>query len=404
MKVTLATVGRFHIFPLARELEKMDHLEVVYSGFPFSQLKREGVSRERVRTFPWVRPLVMGARFLPFHLPERVTSGLHELSVATLDRYIARTLPDSDVYVGHEAVGLLSGAAAKRRGMLYICDRGCPHIAWRERILLEEYERLGLKRRRRPNTYAREIAEYELADLIVVPSQFVAESFVAEGVRADRLAVVPYGVNLQRFQPVATPDPDRFDVVFVGQISPRKGIRDLLDGFRAAAIPNKKLTLIGTLSRELRNYVADKVSMDDIVLLGHVPQPKLKNILSRSHAFCLPSIEDGFGMAIAEAMACGCPPIVTHNAGGSSLVRDGENGFVVPIRSPGAIAEKLEMLAADSRMREAMSAAAVVAVQALGGWESYGREMVSVYRRTLERGSGPTLSRSSGDVHLASQL
>lgn len=383
MKVTLATIGRFHIFPLARELERLGHLETVYSGFPWSKLAREGVSRDRVQTFPWVRPLRMGLRHLPFGVPEAVVDAIHELSVVTLDRYVARTLPKSDIYVGHEAAGLISGVEAKRRGILYVCDRGCTHIAWRERILQEENERLGLKPRRRPNTYAREIEEYEQADLIVVPSQFVFESFVAEGVAPERLAVVPYGVNLQRFQPVASPAPDRFEVVFVGRISARKGVRDLLDGFHMAAVPNKKLTLVGTIDSEVRELLSRDLAAENVVLRGHVPQPELKEILSRSHVFCLPSIEDGFGMAIGEAMACGCPPVVTHNAGGSLLVRDGENGFVVPMRDPKAIAERFERLAGDPILREAMGAAALASVQSLGGWESYGREMVEVYARAL---------------------
>lgn len=383
MKITLATIGRFHIFPLARELERAGHLTAVYSGFPWSKLAREGVSRDRVRSFPWVRPLVMGARFLPVSLPPAVMDGLHHLSVATLDRHVARSLPHSDIYVGHEGVGLISGAAAQARGMAYVCDRGCTHMAWRERILAEESDRLGLKPGRRPNTYDREIAEYAQADLIVVPSQFVADSFLAEGIAPERLAVVPYGVNLHRFQPVARPDPDRFDITFVGRISGRKGIRDLLDGFRKAAIPGKRLTLVGTVDDDIRDLLAVPLAADDVVLRGHVPQPELKEILSRSHAFCLPRIEDGFGMAIAEAMACGCPAIVTPNAGGASLIRDGENGFVVPIRSPDMLAERFETLAADPTRRDAMGAAALASVQALGGWESYGRMMIDTYADLL---------------------
>lgn len=383
MKVILSTIGRFHIFPLAKELEKNGYLKAIYSGFPWSKLEREGVSHQYVRTFPWVRPILMGTRFLPFKVPEYVLDGLHTLSVVTLDQYVARTLPQSDIYVGHEAVGLISGAEAQKKGMLYVCDRGCTHMAWRERILQEENERLGLKPHRKPMTYEREIAEYHQADLIVVPSQFVADSFISEGISREKLAIVPYGVNLQRFNPVAIPKDDAFDVVFVGQITARKGVKDLLDGFVKAQIANKRLTLVGTIDPRFQKLIMKQLGAANVQVRGHVAQTELKEILSRSHVFCLPSIEDGFGMAVAEAMACACPTIVTPNTGGSSLINDGENGFIVPIRNPEAIAEKLELLANDREYRNIMAQAALASVQALGGWEYYGRQMIAVYQQLL---------------------
>ena len=385
MKVTLSTVGRFHIFPLAKELEKNGYLKAIYSGFPWSKLEREEVSRQYVRTFPWVRPLLMSTRFLPFKVPESVLDRLHALSVVTLDQYVARTLPQSDIYVGHEAVGLISGAEAQKRGMLYICDRGCTHMAWREKILNEENERLGLKARPKPLTYEREIAEYHQADLIVVPSQFVADSFISEGISKDKLAIVPYGVNLQRFNPVAMPEQDTFEVVFVGRICARQGVKDLLDAFDKVKIANKRLTLVGTIDKEFKKLVNTQLQQNTIRVLGHVAQTELREILSRSHVFCLPSIEDGFGMAVAEAMACACPVIVTPNAGGASLVDEGKNGFVIPIRNPIMIAEKLELLANNRIYRAEMGQAALVSVQALGGWENYGQQMIAVYQSLIEK-------------------
>lgn len=385
MKVTLSTVGRFHIFPLAKELEKKGYLEAIYSGFPWSRLERENVSREYVHTFPWVRTLLMGTRFLPFKLPEAILDGLHVLSVVTLDQYVARTLLQSDIYVGHEAVGLISGAEAQKRGMLYVCDRGCTHMAWRERILNEENERLGLKARRKPMTYEREIAEYHQADLIVVPSQFVADSFVAEGIAKEKLAIVPYGVNLQRFNPVAKPAQDTFEVVFVGRICARKGVKDLLDAFDKVKIANKRLTLVGTIDKEFQKLINKQLQATNIRVLGHVAQTELREVLSRSHVFCLPSIEEGMALVVAEAMACGCPPIITYNTGATSLVNDGKNGFVVPIRNSDAIAEKLELLANNRIYRAEMGQAALASVQALGGWENYGEQMINVYRRLIEK-------------------
>jgi glycosyltransferase involved in cell wall biosynthesis len=185
------------------------------------------------------------------------------------------------------------------------------------------------------------------------------------------------------FHPVAKPPEDSFEIVFVGRISARKGIKDLLDGFNKANIPNKKLTLVGTLDQEIKELFDKELSADNIELKGHVSQPELKNLLSRSHVFCLPSIEDGFGMAVGEAMACACPVIVTANAGGASIVNEGENGYIIPIRSPEKLAEKLERLAFNPSLRDQMGQNALSSVKKLGGWEQYGQQMISVYKAAL---------------------
>ncbi|WP_109464851.1 glycosyltransferase family 4 protein [Albibacillus kandeliae] len=383
MKVILSTVGRFHIFPLASELEKQGVLERVYSGFPWRHLSREGVSREKVRTFPWVRPLLMGARHLPFPLPSSVVDWLHLVSVLTLDRYVALTLPEADIYVGHEAVGLISGAAAQNRGMVYICDRGCTHMAWRERTINEERARFGLPAQKRPKTYEREIAEYAEADFIVLPSQIAKRSFLEEGVEEQKLVVVPYGVNLDKFRPEGQPDASGFDVLFVGGLSIRKGAQDLLDGFRAMPVAGKRLRIVGSVTEEAKLLLGEKLNQPDIELVGHVDHWKLKRVMSESHVLVLPSIEDGFGMVVPEAMACGCPAIVSENAGAADIICDGQNGYVVPIRRPDLISEKLQLLAQDPALRETMSQEALNTVQTLGGWEDYGNKMFNVYKTTL---------------------
>jgi glycosyltransferase involved in cell wall biosynthesis len=75
--------------------------------------------------------------------------------------------------------------------------------------------------------------------------------------------------------------------------------------------------------------------------------------------FVLPSIEDGFGMVIGEAMACGCPVIASVNTGASELISDAVDGFIVPIRSPELIADRLQMLADNPELRQRMGSAAL---------------------------------------------
>jgi glycosyltransferase involved in cell wall biosynthesis len=94
--------------------------------------------------------------------------------------------------------------------------------------------------------------------------------------------------------------------------------------------------------------------------------------MSQAHVTILPSVEDGFGLVLAEAMACGSPVISTINTGGFDLYEDGKEGFIVPIRDPDAICLAMEKLAGDPALQQAMGAAALARMQHLGGWRQYG--------------------------------
>ncbi|MEP4035595.1 glycosyltransferase family 4 protein [Pseudophaeobacter sp.] len=308
---------------------------------------------------------------------------LHQLSVASQDRFVARHMPDCDIFVGHEGVGLISGPRAQRRGAFYVCDRGCSHMGWQRRVLEEEYQRQGIAIGPRTRTFQREIDEYAAADLIVVASHLVKRSFLEEGIAPDKIAVVPYGVNVARFHPVGTPSAARFDILFVGGLSVRKGARDLLEAFHAAQIPNKRLRLAGAISADIQESCAPLLDHPAVEILGHVAHERLKEVMSTSHLIAMPSIEDGFGMVIAEAMACGCPAVVSENTGAADIVEDGVSGFVVPIRAPEVLAERFERLASEPGLRKRFSDASLARVAQMGGWEVYGREMHSVFAKLL---------------------
>jgi len=104
---------------------------------------------------------------------------------------------------------------------------------------------------------------------------------------------------------------------------------------------------------------------------------------SQASIFVLPSIEDGFGLVLAEAMACGLPIVATTNTGAPDLITDGVEGFIVPIRNPLALREKVLRLYEDPVLREEMSAAALRRAHGLGGWKSYADRALLVYRERL---------------------
>jgi glycosyltransferase involved in cell wall biosynthesis len=108
--------------------------------------------------------------------------------------------------------------------------------------------------------------------------------------------------------------------------------------------------------------------------------------MSEAHVTILPSVEDGFGMVLAEAMACGSPVISTVNTGGFDLYEDGKEGFILPIRDSDAICMAMEKLAGDPALQQSMGAAAIAKMQHLGGWRQFGdtvEEVLLAYKQSL---------------------
>jgi glycosyltransferase involved in cell wall biosynthesis len=213
-------------------------------------------------------------------------------------------------------------------------------------------------------------AECALADRILVGSSFVRQSFVAMGFDARKLAVVPYGVDTARFAPRQTPRRDgTFRVLFVGQIGQRKGMSYLFQGYKLFRRPDSELHLVGNFvaSRQVYSRYTDLYRYT-----ANVPHDRLPVLLQDADVFVFPSLIEGMPLVVLEAMACGVPVITTtHGAG--DILRDGVDGFFVPIRDAEAIAMRLEQLYQDRTLRESMGRNA--RDQALRHtWEAYSQQ------------------------------
>lgn len=382
---TLVCIGKFHLFALARELLKRGMLGRIFSGYPSWKLRDEDIPKERLETFPWLQTPYMALGKWGLLGEGKFQRDLAWYAHETLDRYVARNLPTSDILFALSGSGLHCGKQAQKRAMAYICDRGSSHIRYQDAILREEFARWG---DRFPGIDARimakEEAEYEAADIVTVPSTFAYRSFVEMGVPEAKLRKVPYGVDLRRFEKVADPDPEGFDVLFVGQVGFQKGVPYLLEAFRKVKRGKKNLRFVGGLSPEIVRYLKRFPPPGNVEFMGHIPQPRLKHIMSRSHVMVLPSIQDGFGLVMAQSLACGCPVIGTEHTGAEDLFTDGKEGFIVPIRNPQAIAEKLQLFADDPGLRQTMGEAALNRVKVMGGWHQYGEKMAEIMKRLCQ--------------------
>jgi len=379
MQITQAVCGTFWHFDLANQLESMGYLKRIYSTFPWIRLKREGVPRERVRTFPWIYgPWMASQKY--FGLPEGLSKQMQLANTRLFDAWLAANVEDCDALIAVSGSGLKAGRLVQGRGGKYVCDRGSSHIRYQRAILDDEYGRWGFRKEKvDPRTVAREEAEYHQAEAITVPSEFARRTFVEMGVKAEKIEKIPFGVRLDRFRKTGEPPTDSFNVLFAGTVSIRKGIPYLLEAFAKFKHPAKRLRLAGPVEPEM-NSLFSRFDMAGVDVLGRQTQDELAKWMNTSHVMVLPSVEDGFGLVMAQAMACGTPVIASENTGGSDLFQEGVEGFTLPIRRPEAITERFQQLADDSAMCRSMGEAALARVRSLGGWDDYGRKWAQYLR------------------------
>ncbi|HPD17373.1 MAG TPA: glycosyltransferase family 4 protein [Planctomycetota bacterium] len=319
-----------------------------------------------------IRPLWFPSRRylrLPVHMYWR-------LKDASFDRRAARRLPEGfDVFHGWNSHCLASLARAKERGALTFVERGSAHAAAQARLLEGEHARFGLRPPRAMRRLVeRCVAEYEAADFVHVPSSFCRQSFIDEGFPAQRLVQSPYGVDPSRFAP--GPEPDRFTVLFVGEIGLRKGVLDLLEAWARLRLTDSRLVLLGGIEPAIAPRVEEfrRRTAFETPGFGH----DMPAAYAGASVLALPAIEDGFPLVVLEAMASGRPVIVSENTGSKDAVENGVHGFVVPIRSPDAIAESLQWLHDRPAERAAMGAAARQRAEQFP-WQRHGADLVALY-------------------------
>jgi starch synthase len=371
MRVTQAVFGVFHHFELAHQLHKRNHLEKIYSTWPWARLKREGLPHSLVSCFPYLHTPDYLLKRISFYSP-RMSSKMAAWNTLSFDRWIAARIPRCDAFIAISGAGLLTGRKIQAAGGIFICDRGSTHQRFQEQLLDDEYRRWKLPLPlAQPHIALREEEIYATADAITVPSTVARRSFLHMGIPADKVHVIPYGVRLDRFTRTQSPPRDSFEVLYAGTVSLRKGIPYLLHAFARLKHPNTRLTVVGAIQDDIRSLLST-LPTENVVFAGSLPQSQLAEKMSASHLLVLPSVEEGLALVQGQAMACGCPVLATTATGAEDLFTSGREGFIVPDRDVDALTERMQLIADDPALQQRLSEAALLRVKSLGGWDQYG--------------------------------
>jgi glycosyltransferase involved in cell wall biosynthesis len=381
VKVTVSVLGRFHAYELAAQLERNRVLHQLLTSLPKSQTDRFGIPRDKVRTF--LLPEILKRGFDHFSTTKIGVLG-NPLASCLYANWAAGELEQGqDIFVGWSGFSLPALQRAKRLGAVTVVERHSAHMALQQELMEEEYRRHGLVfSQTHASLRERELAEYAAADFISVPSLYVKRTFIEKGFAPERILHTPLAANTRDFFPVAKED-NVFRVVHCGAVSLRKGVQYLLQAFSELRLPGAELWLLGAVDHSMQN-VLKKYASDAVVVHGPKPAAELKWYLSQCDIFALASIEDGFGMVVPQAMACGLPVVCTENTCADDIVREGQDGFIVPIRDVQKLKEKISWLYEHPEQRAEMAASARVRMTQAFGWNEYGEAMVAQYRKILE--------------------
>lgn len=282
------------------------------------------------------------------------TQSVTHLHNLIFDLWASQYIEPATLFHVWNGFGLRSLRKARSMSIPTVVERASSHPLFQANILAKEYHHWGLNFSVSQVIQRRNLAEIELADYVLIPSDFVRQSFLAHGFPENKLIQVPFGVDTDRFRPAAERPEHPFRVLFVGQVGIRKGLPYLLDAWQQLVWKDAELWVVGRPCWELSKSMAHYRTCPGLHLVGFVSDPV--TIYQEADVFAFPSIEEGSALVTYEALACGLPVVTTPNSG--SVIRDGEEGFIIPVRDIEALATALEKLRSEEATRRRMSHAA----------------------------------------------
>lgn len=376
LQVIVSTYAKFHAVQLASELEKRNLLSHFFTAYP--------------KNIPGINKKIIG-RFTPFlfttaHYFPRINGfRLHYYTCRLFDRWVSKKIQDYwskegvKIFHGWSGFSLESIRKAKASGFITYIERSNVHILDQIEIIKEEAELLGLSSKDIPDSPYNELTdimlqEYEEANYISVLSESSKKSFINRGFNSDRIIVTPLGCNFPPRE-ISRNISGVFRLLCVGTDTYRKGIYYLIKAWQELNLVNAELTVVAPVTQ----HIINTIKTDNIKIRYPLDKNSLSKEYMESLAFCLPSIEDGFGMVVLEALAFGLPVIITDHVGASDIITEGREGFVVSVRDTEGLKKQIMKLYDNRDLIESMGANALALARQFT-WDRYADKLVRHYK------------------------
>jgi glycosyltransferase involved in cell wall biosynthesis len=392
MKILLVHPGTQHSYKLARELHLQNKLFKFCTRFSVSQkgllhklLPTKVTSRiqnriidlpaDKLYTIPWIelyyQYFVKSDK--PWYRLQYEMSELFQNSIPD------KLIKECDIVIGYDTSSKILVEKAKKYNKIFILDRTIGHPASQSEIfttLSKLYPLWNVNMPIKEQSYIDyEQYEHDGSDLIVVPSQFVKKTLTENNTPESKIAINPFGTNLDFFNNVHRnkKELDEISFLFFGTVSARKGVPTLFEAWNKINPKNAKLILAGF------GQIPEGVSLpNNVSFIGVIPADERDQLFSNADVFVFPSFFEGFAQVQIEAAASGLPIITTPNAGGDEIVNDFENGILIEPGNVGSLSDAINYFIDNPDMIEKMGELSKQRAKEKFSWSHYGERWAKI--------------------------
>ena len=395
IKVLLSTFGPLHLIKSAEYLSKHVDIEVVQGWIPcwwnrwLIGIASKIVGRDLSKSFTKRTPKVLDGRNHSVGIAEFLLWGGKKINIKNIEKkasiffgFLSKSYINKQ-NVFHVRSGSGQGGAitkAKSKGMKVIVDHSIAHPAFMDQHLKKEYDRNGVPFDMGTTSLFWQLVMKDCneADLLVVNSYFVKDTFIEAGYNADKIKVVYLGVR-EDFQSLKKSyDTDgKLKILFTGSFGFRKGGEYLLRAM--VKLDNigfdYELNVVGGYSPD--DVLIKNIHPKNVKFIGHLPQDELKTYLAESDCYLFPSLCEGCAQSGMEALTAGLPVIATYESG--LPITDSETGLIIKSADVDAITEAIKRIASDKALRSKIGTNAAKMMRQKYTWDNYALEMCKLY-------------------------
>lgn len=390
MKVISSSFSTFHMVEQAQQLERFGILEKFITGIPKFATSKHKLPKSRVISL-WKSFAIsyLNSKFRIFssqNIYDKIVRASHNTFSKDLSKYLNKNI---DFFIGLSSFCYEGLLRANELGVFSLVDHGSLHQKFEQNELFLESEKFGFLIGG-INKYQwlidKQEEEYKIAQKVMVLSSLAKKTFIEQGIDEKKILVNNLGVSIKNFRDIEKED-KKFRVLFCGNVVPAKGIHYLLKSFNLLDLPNAELWIVGDTNylkkdsifeKYIKKYITSKVKFK-----GKIASNEIYKFFSQCSILVLPSLSDGFGKVVSEAMACKLPVIVSQNTGAKDLVIDNYNGYVIPVRDEISLSAKLEHLYYEKEKLIYLGNNAQTYVKKNATWENYGERLFDLLSKNL---------------------
>jgi glycosyltransferase involved in cell wall biosynthesis len=365
------------------------------------------VTKPVAREIKVVPTLARGRFRIPYRLVGKFRAlALHDYLVA---RRLEKLVGEVDIVHTWPMAAKRTLQAAAKLGIPTVLERPNAHTRFAYEVVQRECRRLGVvlppghEYELNEETLRQEEEEYRLATQLLCPSEFTLKTFQERGFERERLARHQYGFDEATYYPSPgrrTPEKG-LTMLFVGVCAVRKGVHFALEAWlRSPACKDGTFLIAGDFLPAYRERLASTIRHPSVQILGH--RNDIADLMRGADILVLPSIEEGFGLVIAEAMGCGCVPLISDAC--TEVCTHRETGLVHRAGDVDALTEHITLLYRDRPLLEKFRAACLKKAHEIT-WTAAGIKLLDVYREVIAMYGRATQNQDvqPGPLNYASQ-